>query len=64
MSENVAKILSTDVSGASPDELQSMLDALQSALDSEQLTDEERAQVEAKIDEIKNALEKSASVDE
>ena len=63
MSENVAKILSTDISTTSPDELQQMLDALQSALDTGQLTDEERGQVESKIGEIKAQLEKSASAE-
>lgn len=63
MSKNVAKILSTDVSNTSPDELQQMLEVLQSALDVEQLTDEERGQVESKINEIKAQLEKLASVE-
>ena len=63
MSENVTKILSTDISTTSPDELQQMLDALQSALDTGQLTDEQRSQVESKISDIKARLEESASVE-
>lgn len=62
MSEEIKKILSTDVSNTGIDELQTMLETLQ-GVDTEQFTDEERAQIESKIDEIKGLLEKSASVE-
>ena len=62
MSENITKILSTNVSNVGIDECQQMLEALQ-GVDLGQLTDEERAQIESKIEEIKSRLEKSASVE-
>lgn len=62
MSEEIKKMMSADVSNTGIDELQTMLETLQ-GVDTEQFTDEERAQIESKIDEIKGLLEKSASVE-
>lgn len=62
MSEEIKKMLGADVTSAGIDELQAMLETLQ-GVDTEQLSDEERTQIESKIDEIKGLLEKSASVE-
>ena len=62
MSEEIKKMMSANMDNMGIDELQTMLEMLQ-GVDTEQLTDEERAQIESKIEEIKSRLEKSASVE-
>lgn len=62
MSEEIKKMLGADMGNMGIDELQAMLETLQ-GVDTEQLSDDERAQISSKIDEIKGLLEKSASVE-
>lgn len=56
MPEHIMQMTNMGIDEMGMEELQRMLETLQDSLESESFTDEERAQVEAKIEEIKTRL--------